>query len=371
MNLSYWEKKSLLTNIDFTVVGSGIVGLTCALVLKERFPKADILILERGWQPQGASTKNAGFACFGSLSEILDDLKSQSEAQVFDLVKKRHDGLVLLRQILSDEAIGFRQFGGHELFTKADKATYDECLSQKEHINKLLFPLFGHKVFSFKENKYGFKNIEKKYCYTPFEGQIDTGKMMASLINLVLSKGVKILNTISVEYFEETKSSVFIQTNRFEFESKKLFIATNGFAQQLIDEAVKPARAQVLITKPIDGLHIKGTFHMDKGFYYFRNVDNRILFGGGRNLDFKGEETTQMGQTDIIQNRLEELLRTVILPETMFEIDHRWSGIMGVGSHKSPIVKPISQHVFCGVRMGGMGIAIGSLVGKELAQMID
>jgi hypothetical protein len=28
--------------------------------------------------PQGASTKT-GFACFGSLSEIIDDLKSHSE----------------------------------------------------------------------------------------------------------------------------------------------------------------------------------------------------------------------------------------------------------------------------------------------------
>ena len=77
-----------------------------------------------------------------------------------------------------------------------------------------------------------------------------------------------------------------------EFSTSKLLIATNGFASQLINEPVKPARAQVLITKPIKNLHIKGTFHLDKGYYYFRNIDDRILFGGGRNLDFKGEETT-------------------------------------------------------------------------------
>ena len=79
MNLSYWEIKSWFTNIDYTIVGSGIVGLSCALHLKERFPKAKILVLEKGTLPQGASTKNAGFACFGSLSEILDDLITHSE----------------------------------------------------------------------------------------------------------------------------------------------------------------------------------------------------------------------------------------------------------------------------------------------------
>lgn len=57
MDLSYWEIKSWLTNVDFTIVGSGIVGLNCAINLQERFPKANILVLEKGILPQGASTK--------------------------------------------------------------------------------------------------------------------------------------------------------------------------------------------------------------------------------------------------------------------------------------------------------------------------
>ena len=75
MNLSYWEIKNWFTNVDYTIVGSGIVGLHTALRLRERFPESKILILEKGMLPQGASTKNAGFACFGSISEIVEDLK--------------------------------------------------------------------------------------------------------------------------------------------------------------------------------------------------------------------------------------------------------------------------------------------------------
>lgn len=131
-----------------------------------------------------------------------------------------------------------------------------------------------------------------------------------------------------------------------------------------------PARAQVLITEPIPGLDIKGTFHLDRGYYYFRNIGDRILFGGGRNLDFDGETTTEFGQTAIIQNQLEKLLREVILPNYDFKIEHRWSGIMGIGSSKNPIVEQLSDHVYCGVRLGGMGVAIGSVVGQELADLI-
>ncbi|WP_055444176.1 NAD(P)/FAD-dependent oxidoreductase [Lacinutrix himadriensis] len=370
MNLSYWEIKTWLTNIDYTIVGSGIVGLNCALHLKEKFPKAKILILEKGTLPQGASTKNAGFSCFGSLSEILDDLNTHTKQEVIELVKKRVNGLQLLRNTLGDKTMNYQQLGGYELFTKQDTSLFQECLSQKEAINNLLKPVFNADIFSLKDNSFRFKNIQENYIFNQFEGQIDTGKMMDALLQKVLPKGIKILNNVSVTSFSEDANAVKIETNSFSFSSSKLLIATNGFASQLDIPEVKPARAQVLITKPIKNLHIKGTFHLDKGYYYFRNIDDRILFGGGRNLDFKSEETTKLHQTAIIQNKLEELLKSTILPETPFEIDHRWSGIMGVGNQKKAIVKQLSTNVFCGVRLGGMGIAIGSLVGKELADLI-
>ena len=80
--LSYWEIKQWFQQVDFTIVGSGIVGLNCALNLKRNHPNAKVLVLEKGTLPQGASTKNAGFACFGSLSELIDDLNSHSEEEV-------------------------------------------------------------------------------------------------------------------------------------------------------------------------------------------------------------------------------------------------------------------------------------------------
>ncbi|MEE9406514.1 MAG: FAD-dependent oxidoreductase [Polaribacter sp.] len=369
MNYSYWELKEWFTNIDFTIVGSGIVGLNCALELKEKHPKAKILILEKGMLPQGASTKNAGFACFGSLSELIDDLNSHSEEEVYNLVNKRWKGLELLRKNLGDKNIDFQQNKGFELCDTED--FFEKCISKKDKINSLLKPIFKTDVFSVSENIFGFQKVHQKYIVNNFEGQIDTGKMAFELLNKVQKLGVKILNNISVENFTETSDKINVKTNRLGFYTNKLLIATNGFANKLLNEKVQPARAQVLITKPIKNLHIKGTFHLDKGYYYFRNIDNRILFGGGRNLDFKTEETTQFGETEIIQKELERILKETILPNTSFEIDYRWSGIMGVGNQKKAIVKQLSNNIFCGVRLGGMGVAIGSLVGKELAELIN
>ena len=105
MNYSYWEYKEWFTDNDFVVVGSGIVGLNCAIHLKERFPKSKVVVLEKGLLPQGASTKNAGFACFGSTSELLSDLKNHSKEEVFQLVKKRWEGLQFIRNLLGDKTL--------------------------------------------------------------------------------------------------------------------------------------------------------------------------------------------------------------------------------------------------------------------------
>lgn len=371
MNLSYWERTSWFSDIDFTIVGSGIVGLNCALQLRQQHPNAQILLLEKGSLPQGASTKNAGFACFGSISEILSDLQTHTEQELVDLVKDRWEGIQALRNLLGDATIDFIQYGGHELFVENDGDLYERCEEKIRDINQLLWPVFKENAFTKTPNQFLFKGIGQNYISHVFEGQINTGKMMRALLQKVLSKGVVVLNSLTVLAFEDCGQKVTVSTPDFEFETKKLVIATNGFAGQLLQEQVTPARAQVLITKPIKDLHIQGTFHLEEGYYYFRNIDNRILLGGGRNLDFRSEETSVFGSTALVQNKLWELLNTIILPSTPFEVDYSWSGIMGIGPQKKPIVKQVSNNVACGVRLGGMGIAIGTTIGKKLAQSLD
>ncbi|GEM53964.1 FAD-dependent oxidoreductase [Flavobacterium branchiophilum NBRC 15030 = ATCC 35035] len=370
MNWSYWELKNWFTNLDFTIVGSGIVGLHAALQLRERFPESHILVLEKGALPQGASTKNAGFACFGSLSEIIDDLKTHSEEEVLDLIQKRWHGLQLLRKNLGDKVLDLKPYGGYELFLASDEQHYSECVQKLPLINDMLKSVFKSEVFSKQIDRFGFQNIQESLFFNPFESQIDTGNMMQALLKKAVANDILILNQQTVLDYHDNGNQVVVQLEGFDFCTKKLLFATNGFANKLTNGAVKPARAQVLITKPIPNLDIKGTFHLDRGYYYFRNIGDRLLFGGGRNLDIQGETTTEFGQTDMIQNQLEHLLQTVILPNYSYEIEHRWSGIMGVGSVKKPIVEALSNNVYCGVRLGGMGVAIGSQIGTDLANLI-
>ena len=53
----------------------------------------------------------------------------------------------------------------------------------------------------------------------------------------------------------------------------------------------------------------------------------------------------------------------------IMNLDYSWAGIMGVGDEKIPIIEKMNKRVAIGVRMGGMGIAIGADVGKKLANL--
>lgn len=373
MKLSYWENESFIKNIDLLIIGSGIVGLNAAIAYKKKFPKHKVVILEKGVFPSGASTKNAGFACFGSLTELMGDLEIMSKDQVYEIVEKRWKGLHALMHLTGKDSIDFFQYGSYELFLDNENDIYDNALNSIEEINKDLEAIFPKPVFSLADpetGKMGFQGV-KHLIKNNFEGQINTGKMMSKLLDISKHLGIDILNGVDVLSIEDIETPTLI-TNIGKINSTKCIIATNGFTKQLFPEIdVNPARAQVLITKPIEGLKVKGTFHYNQGYYYFRNIDNRILFGGGRNLDFKGETTTAMEVTENIQNELDTKLRNVILPNQSFEIDYRWAGVMGIGNTKKTIVEKLSDNTVAAVRLGGMGVAIGTLIGQEAVELLN
>ncbi|MBX7180501.1 MAG: FAD-binding oxidoreductase [Bacteroidia bacterium] len=374
--LSYWESQNLLFNPDILVIGAGIVGLNAAYHARLRFPKAKILVLERGLLPMGASTKNAGFACFGSAGELLDDLENQSETEVFELVKNRYEGLLLLRETLGDQAMEFSPCGGYELFLPEEAEHFRNCYSKLEYLNNQLAGIHGQENTysepSYKIDQFGFKQVQS-ILFNRLEGSIHTGKTMVALWKKCIESNIMVLNGFECLELISSKSGYEIKLQQgLSIHAEQVVVATNAFGKQLIPELeIQPGRAQVLITSPIENLPFSGTFHFDRGYYYFRNVGNRVLFGGGRNLDFEGEQSYDFQLSAIIQNQLEEYLHQVILPGKNFEIEQRWSGIMGLGPNKGTILKKLETGLVVAVRMGGMGVALGSLVGKKASELLN
>ena len=93
--------------------------------------------------------------------------------------------------------------------------------------------------------------------------------------------------------------------------------------------------------------------------------------GGMRHLFPETESTSIQGNTDEVVSALTNFLQLKIHTTSEIEIDLVWSGILGVGRDERSVVTQVQENVFVGARLGGIGVAIGSLVGQELAELID
>ncbi|MEY4278105.1 MAG: hypothetical protein RL377_109 [Bacteroidota bacterium] len=384
MAISVWEQSTYYAPKDVVIIGCGFVGLWTAYELIHKNPKLNITILERGVIPSGASTRNAGFSCFGSVSELIYDVQLMGEANMLETVKMRYDGLQRIQKVFDKSIIDYDQFGGYELFEEGGSYDISKLDDDIAYLNKTLapvlktpkkngkyLPIYSNETKQIK--KLGFQKISA-LAYSPLEGQLNSAKLVLALQQAVQAKGVQILFNTEVKKFNSHKKGVTIQTNlEASLEAKQLLICTNGFAKQLLPELdVVPARGQVFVTEPIPNLKFKGTFHFDEGFYYFRNLGNRLLLGGARNKDFKNEKTTSLETSKLIQKTLEEFMMKRILPKGAKKpkIELRWSGTMGMGKIKKPIIQEVQSNVYCAVRMSGMGVAIAPIVAQKAVQLM-
>jgi len=370
--ISFWEKNSFL-NYDIIIVGSGILGLSTACEIKEKLPEKNILVLERGIFPTGASTKNAGFLCFGSLTEILADINIKGEQETLALVEKRWKGINYLKQRLSENKIGYLSYGGYDLIDPG-KA---EVIEKIEYVNNLLNTVFEKEVFELADSKikeFGFDTkLVSHLIYSPYEAQIDTGEMMKTLIKYAQFLGIQIVNGAEVKEITEGKVIVWHSAinESVTFKGEKVIICANAFVNKLLPElAVKPGRGQVIITNEIEDLKFKGIFHYNEGYYYFRNFGNRVIFGGGRNLDFTKEESYDFSYNDTILDDLKDKLDNMILPGVNYKITDKWTGIMGFTENKLPEIKVIDSSTIAALSCNGMGIALSSYIAREIVSIL-
>ncbi len=369
--LSFWEKDSYYANTDVIIIGAGLMGLWSALELKKQRPSLSITIVERNSTPLGASTRNAGFACFGSLTELLFDEAKLGTNAMLDILEARFKGIQKIKSHFSAETIQFDPCGGYEAIP-ASHATAANLDDHIQTLNQLLSPITKlDQTFtnqSAEMRKIGLKNFDH-LVGNVLEAGIHSGKLVNALSKLVMEKGVTILYGLEVKDWESERNGVQIQMqNGLKLCANQLISCVNGFTQQLIPSLnIVPARGQIILTNAFEHLTMKGTFHYDEGFYYWRNLGNRILIGGARNLDFKEEETTDLSGTEKIRTHLLDFLRQHIVTHENIVMDQYWSGIMGFTPTKEPLIEEVAPNIFAAIACNGMGVALTPVMAEKLA----
>jgi glycine/D-amino acid oxidase-like deaminating enzyme len=302
---------------------------------------------------------------------MLDEIARNSEQEAVGLYEKRYLGIQKLLGRYGAARIGFQASGGTEVFSNKEEA--DAVIAQVGALNKALQWVHGKEAYVVCDMIPTKMNVVESGVFCPLEGGIQTHLLYRTVREEALGLGVEIYEGMGVLDWDEMADRVELRMrNGMKMSACNLLICTNGFTRRLMPElAVAPARGQVFVTKAMDALPFEGIFHADKGYIYFRELGgDRVLIGGGRNLDFAGEETMEMGVTDQFRLYLKSYLETVVLPGREIEFEYEWSGVMGMNENRNPIIGWHSDRVCLAVRMGGMGVALSSWVADEVIRVV-
>jgi gamma-glutamylputrescine oxidase len=372
-NISYWEKDAIFGKADFLIVGGGITGLNAAIWIKSHEPSARVVVLEKGLRGDGASYRNAGFACLGSPTELLADIQTHGADTIADLVKMRWEGLALLAQRVGDQRMDLAWCGGEEIFAESDLLTYEAVLDGTSFLNTFFKEITGIPEQFSVQNKVDNSFVQVAGCIAiNKEGRLHPGRMMSALDQIARDLGVHIFNGVEVRSIDESPTYITLTTDKdIAFQSHRVGIATNGFTQKLFPHlAVFPARNQVYLTEPVNGLVWDKCLHYHQGYVYARRINDRLLIGGARHLHLERESTSAEGQTADIERFLHDFVHKHFKLEKSLRFEDAWSGTLGIGAQKRPIIEQTSNNIFAAVRLGGMGIAIGTLVGDALGKLM-
>lgn len=370
MQISIWEKERFFAERDVIIVGAGLCGLWCAHHLITTNPALKILIVDRGIIPSGASTRNAGFACFGSPTELLHDAEVMGAEQMWQIAEMRYKGIRKIKQHFSAEEIDYEDCGGFECLQNSRHNV--QALKEKlDWLNKGMQAITSIKeTFVWANDKiksFGLSGFDAM-IENKLEGALHSGKLVMALAKKVQNLGVDMLTGIDIQHYEETGAAITLTSKQnIPLTARKMIVCSNAFTAPFLTAInIAPARGQIVVTSPIKDLPLRGTFHFDEGFYYFRNVGNRLLLGGARNTCFEAEATTSFETTTIIQEALEHFIKLHLLPSQPFDIEYRWSGIMGFTEDKQPIIKQLSDKITAIVACNGMGVALTPMIAEQL-----
>lgn len=359
---SYWQAP-IFFQFDHVIIGAGLVGCSVAYFLKQHFPQAKVLLIDSSPFPNGASVRNAGILTFGTPSEWEMDLQSMHLNSLLQLIQWRYEGMRLLLDALPPEAYDYKPVSSYDLYQAKVDA---ESLLEKW--NHYLEPLFSSKILHL---------VSAPFPTFPYalthsrEGQLHSGKLLYTFYRYLAMQGCYFLlgtQYIAHECLSTESKKILIATTQatYELQSENLFFCTNAYTS-LWDKEISliPGRGQIILLRLRPSLEIEGNYHYDRGFYYFRQLNSYILFGGGRHLFLESEKTLEHETTEQLKLHLIEQAQC-LFPNYSLECVHHWAGIMAFGDSKMPIMEQKQPGVYYLVRMGGMGVSLAMKAADEL-----
>ena len=268
-----------------------MVGMSTALHLKRARPDLSVRLLERSPLSSGGTTRNAGFACFGSAGEWLDDLDTIGPHALEALIRMRAEGLAELIGLLGAEAIGLHWTGGWELLSDSpdDRALAERINGALDLLRDVATPVLstvlrtihptGGEQPALTEDVNRAKALGAAHAiHLPWEGMIHTGRMVSAFHRALDDAGVQRLHGVEVKALAPSPNGWMLDTSAGGLEARRSASAPTGWRPSWSWPHVRPVPNRVLVLRVAPDALPEGTYHIDRGYLYMRTWMSTMSF---------------------------------------------------------------------------------------------
>jgi glycine/D-amino acid oxidase-like deaminating enzyme len=337
-----------LEQADVAVIGAGITGCACAAALA-REGKSVRVYDERGIG-EGASGRNGGFALRGAAARYDVARETYGADAARELWLRTESAVDRVESVAGD---AFRRTGSLRL--AADDEERNEIRAEYEALREDGF------AAEWRDELTHLRPDFRGAIFHPTDGAVQPARFVQRLASLAADAGVAFVANHRVGALDE-------------LDAEQILIATDGSGRGLLpelDDALWPARGQVIATAPLAERLFECPHYARQGFDYWQQLpDRRIVLGGFRDFSILTEMTNDETTTEPIQEALDAFLLELL--GDMPEVTHRWAGIFGLTQDLLPLVGPVPGHdgVWVGAGYSGHGNVFGLLCGELVAGAI-
>jgi glycine/D-amino acid oxidase-like deaminating enzyme len=356
---SYWleepaealPRTALSARPEVEIVGGGVTGGACALVLAEAGVR--VRLHEAREIAGGASGRNGGFALRGG-------------AMAYDVARRRL-GPTLAREYwqLTERSLdrleslagdAFRRVGSLRL--AVDESERDDLRAEYDALTADGFAVAWR---SGDELRPPLRGEFAAALFHPPDGALQPARWVRRLARKAAAAGAEVREHSRVESLAQ-------------LEADRVVIATDGYTDGLVpelDQRIRATRGQVLVTEPLPELLFDRPHYARYGLDYWQQTpDRRLVIGGCRDASLEEEWSAEEEVTSPVQERVEAFVRRLI--GTLPTVTHRWAGIWGATEDELPLVGalPGQDRVWVAAGYSGhgnvLGLACGELVARAL-----
>jgi gamma-glutamylputrescine oxidase len=334
--------------VDVAVIGAGITGCACAVALARGGLR--VRVHDARGIAEGASGRNGGFALRGGAARYDVARESYGADRARELWQRTEVALDRLESLAGG---AFRRTGSLRL--AADVEERVEIRSEYEALREDGF------VAEWRDELPHLRPDFRGAIFHPRDGALQPARFVRQLAARAAQEGVAFRVHDPV-------------TSLDDLDAEQIVIATDGSGRGLLpelDDALWPARGQVLATAPLGERLFDCPHYARHGFDYWQQLpDGRIVLGGFRDFSILTEMTDDETTTEPIQEALDAFLVELIGEKP--EVTHRWAGIFGLTQDLLPLVGAVPGHdsVWVAAGYSGHGNVLGLMCGELVAAAI-